>query len=486
MSVVEAMLADGVAAVERRFQEAARAAMEQPAGRIALVLHLSRLRPPTLKPYHRRIALSLLQDVAARHDGQVFALANTDLVLLCQVTKARRRLASAAVPQPEELPGVLGRLLRVDDVAMADLVSYWPLEQAVARLRDYAQARARSGEAVMLADADPGGQGQAIDAMAGLIGTASLADLMHSQTAITLEPGLSVAGGGLYPLFREVGFSIAGLEARAGGGGGVYADPFLFRHLAVRLDQRMLEVLQREIGRGGALDVLRQPGPAGEMPPVLHLNLTLAGVLSPSCDRLLAAIARKGANVAVEISLIEALTDPPGFLAARRKLARAASGLVLDGVSHLAMLLSRPWLLQADMLKLDWSPRLLELAAHEQQAMGSALAQAGPQRIVLHRAETEAALRWGMARGIRRFQGRYVDAMLGAARIVSCPAAAACTLRQCIERATATARAGRAGCGNPGLLNAGAPMNVPVPAPALPVRASAAPPPYARAEAMAL
>jgi hypothetical protein len=84
-----------------------------------------------------------------------------------------------------------------------------------------------------------------------------------------------------------------------------------------------------------------------------------------------------------------------------------------------------------------------------------------------------------MARGIRRFQGRYVDAMLGAARIVSCPAAETCTLRQCIERATATARAGRAGCGNLALLNAGAPMRVP----AVPVRASAPPLPYAQAGA---
>ena len=72
----------------------------------------------------------------------------------------------------------------------------------------------------------------------------------------------------------------------------------------------------------------------------------------------------------------------------------------------------------------------------------------GTDKVVLHHAETEAALRWGLAHGIRRFQGRHVDAMLGASRIVSCGQAEACTLRQCIERAGAAGRVGRAGCVN--------------------------------------
>jgi hypothetical protein len=43
--------------------------------------------------------------------------------------------------------------------------------------------------------------------------------------------------------------------------------------------------------------------------------------------------------------------------------------------------------------------------------------------------------------------------MLGAARIVACRQAEACTLRQCIERSSATGTAGRTGCTNLRLLD---------------------------------
>jgi hypothetical protein len=76
---------------------------------------------------------------------------------------------------------------------------------------------------------------------------------------------------------------------------------------------------------------------------------------------------------------------------------------------------------------------------------------------VLHRAETEPALSWGLQRGIRCFQGRHVDAMLAAERITHCAHALACTLRQCIDRAAATGSAGRIGCKNTAMLDAAHP-----------------------------
>ena len=62
---------------------------------------------------------------------------------------------------------------------------------------------------------------------------------------------------------------------------------------------------------------------------------------------------------------------------------------------------------------------------------------------MLHGADTEAALRWGLAQGIRRFQGGHVDPTLGAERMMACPVAAGCTLQECAERAAATGAVGR-------------------------------------------
>jgi len=79
---------------ERLLHEASERAMRHPAGRVALVLHLSRLAPPAPRPHHIRVARVLLQDSAQRFGGQVIGLRNQDLVLL----GAESGAANAACP----------------------------------------------------------------------------------------------------------------------------------------------------------------------------------------------------------------------------------------------------------------------------------------------------------------------------------------------------------------------------------------------------
>lgn len=454
-------------AVERLLLEAARRAERVTQGRLAVVLHLSRLHPPAPRPHHCRIARALLQDTAARHDGQVFVLRNEDMVLLCRATPpGQAGLAMRqGVPEPETLPEIMGRLLRVDTPNGAELVSVWPLETQAGQLLAYAAARvAQSGEPLPIEE-DVVGQPGMVDAVANLVGTAALSDLLQRQTAILLPGGADPQGPAPRPLYQEVTFSLAALEARIATTCHASADPFLFRHLAGRMDQRMLEALRTQIGSGGPLDVSLMPAAIMDLPatrpPVLHLNLTLPGVLSSAFARFTDSCVRTHAPLGIEISFIEAAADPRGFARARAMIAAAGFALVIDGVSHHAMLISRPWALQADFLKLDWSPRLVDLPDRERVALTDALTEAGPARMILHRAETEAALRWGLAQGIRRFQGRHVDAILGAARIVGCAHAPHCTLRQCIERGGGTDHAGRVGCRNLALLDAGAPASLP-------------------------
>jgi hypothetical protein len=141
--------------------------------------------------------------------------------------------------------------------------------------------------------------------------------------------------------------------------------------------------------------------------------------------------------VRIEVALVEACGDAAAFGHARGVLADAGLPLVLDGVSYLALLLAQPDALCPDLLKLDWSPVLPDLRSEERQQVAAALARIGPDRVVLHHADTEAALCWGMAQGLRRFQGRHVDAILAAGRILACPLAAGCTVRHCMERAAA-------------------------------------------------
>jgi EAL domain-containing protein (putative c-di-GMP-specific phosphodiesterase class I) len=263
--------------------------------------------------------------------------------------------------------------------------------------------------------------------------------------------------------FRELTFSLDVLETRLPATMRPEQDTALLLHLGRYLDQRMLQVLRLDRGSATPLDI----GVNADI--ALHLNLSLPGVLSNAFAVFAEDCRAAGRSLGIEISLVEAVADPPAFARAAARLRRLGARLVLDGVSHLALALSRPALLGADLIKLAWSSRITELPPDDQEALGTGLRDAEPARIVLQRAETEAAVRWGLANGIRLFQGRYVDQMQAVRRMVACPKAAACTLRQCVERAIATGGAGRASCANLPLLDAALPP--PGTAPATPLAA---------------
>lgn len=299
----------------------------------------------------------------------------------------------------------------------------------------------------------------AVKAVVDLLESGAAFDVMHRQTAIQLGSGTD----SLRPIYHHVSFSLAALDARVGGHGATGSDPTLLRHLGVHLDQKMLDALRRHLHAGGPLDVA--PHHAATYPPVpVHVHLTLDALRSDAFGGFLLAAGRVGAPLSVEVSAIEAAADAPGFVAVRDALAGAGVPLVLGGINHLTLQLARPWVLRPSLLKLDWSPRLPDLDRAAAGRLERVLADIGPAAVILARAETEAALHWGMTRGIRKFQGRHVDAMLAASRLVACRHASRCTLRQCLERAAAIAPAGRAGCLDTALLDAGAPARLPVPA----------------------
>jgi EAL domain-containing protein (putative c-di-GMP-specific phosphodiesterase class I) len=389
--------------------------------RAALVLYLSRLQAPAPRPHHRRIARAMLNDAAQNHAGEVFARGSGDLVLLCDPAGAAGLLDS------------LARLFSADAPASDRLLSLWTLPQDSSLLEAYLGRTAVSPAPLE----EPDAASASIGALDALIGTTHLSDLIRRQTAIHLTP----AGMGV--LYRELSFSVPALNARMHDGVPVDADPYLFRHLAARLDARMIDLVGHELGGHQTLTPR----------PTLHLNLTLHAILSPAFLRLADIVRAAPAQIGVEIALVEAYADPLKFAAARMVLRAHGFTVVLDAASYSALLIARPEALDPDLVKLDWTPRMAALEEPEQDLLAAAIQRLGPQRIVLHRTETEEAVAWGIAHGIARFQGRHVDAILAASRIAVCAHATGCTLRQCIERAAATGTAGRSGCRDTALLD---------------------------------
>lgn len=270
--------------IGRHLLEAVERALRAPHGRMALVLHLSSMARPAPRAYHRRIARAVMDDAAQRHCGQVFALHNDDLLLLF-------RSEDAGIPVVQ----TLARLFMADVPDAARVTTLWSLARDGAAVLHYAQTRLLDAVPDPALD-EPVGSAHAIDAIESIVQHSRLSDLTQRQTAVLLVPGSQAR---LRPLFREITFSVAVLEARIAAVGQAHADPFLFRHLAGRLDGRMLDALRQDLQVNGPLTA-----GAREHDPMLHVNLTLAGILSDGFAQFAAACRAVGARIGIEVSLV--------------------------------------------------------------------------------------------------------------------------------------------------------------------------------------
>lgn len=396
---------------------------QQP-GRLALGLHLSRLLPaPRL--HHRRIARALLEDAAARREGQLFWLANGDLLLLFAASDCGASLAT-----------LLARLFKVDAPNPGLLLSRWLLPADAEELLAYLDDVSALAGAGLVSDGAPE-PGRALPGpvVARPPNPAPLAEKLGRQTAVLVGP---LGSARLRPLFRELG---PGPTAAS------EADPFPARADDGACEQRFLATAAADMRRRGTLLAWALDGRLE-----LHVNLGPQAILTPSFDAFAAACNTSGTRACIEVALPEAGADPDSFLLARDRLRAAGLGFVLDAVSLHALLITRPASLEPDLVKLDWCRQMPESG----EPLAHALQALGPARVLLNRADGEDALRWGMAHGIRRFQGKHVDAMLAVSRLATCLHAPNCTLRQCTEREASTSAVTRGGCRNHDLLDAAA------------------------------
>lgn len=403
-------------------------------GRIAVHLHLSRLRPYNRQDGHLRIVLRMLDPLIQFYRGQIFLLSNADIVFIC------------AEASPEEVEAIASRvraLFSKDPLTFGDSgdgrdrfftlydleVQYHGFLALAARLTDEARQRQRAASKAKPVEAlTPERLGDIVQRLEEI----DIARLVRRQAAVGL--GEKNAAGAI---FQEYFFSMADLQRAIAPGVNVLANRWLFQHLSQALDQYMLRSLQKAALRA--------------LPPAVSLNLNMATLLSPGFKTFERWLQGR-VGLVVEAQVVDVFADLGTYFFARDRLREAGHRVLLDGLTPLTLQLLDVSLYGADLFKLNWSPDLAEPG--QTREVGPKLAELGFDRVILGRCDSETAIQWGLSLGIASFQGRFVDAMSSAVAMAQCPKAAACTLAQCTARHTVIAGPQRGECQNLPLLDA--------------------------------
>ena len=373
--------------------------------RLAAFIHISRLRPENRREHNLRIATHTFDNIIGQFEGEVFVLSNSDIVFIAhgvprlQIERSIERLRALFSEDPLIYStGMSGKFCTWYDLA-----------------QDYDNLAALS-KSLML-------QTAAIEE-----GTTQSADLipLTSRTVANLEDALNKADitnyvrnqtvciyahGAIQPVFDELYVSIGDLQKTLLPAYDFRGSRWLFQHLTETLDRRMFAYL-------GGLEYRPDR--------VFSINLNISSVLSPefaAYDRALTASAR-GGNLVIEIQKHDIFADMGAYVFAQEYLHERTHKLCLDGITHLTLPFIDRERLKLDLIKLCWSPELIEKRDRLLPQLKDDIARIGGQRFIMIHCDTPDALEIGGELGISMFQGRYVSHVLQRSR-TSQPAKAA-------------------------------------------------------------
>ncbi|MBI5165296.1 MAG: hypothetical protein HY985_15500 [Magnetospirillum sp.] len=407
-------------------------------GRLALHIHLSRLLPQNREESKVRIAFRMFESMVDLYRGQMFLLTNFDIALICKdarladldaiVFKLRALFAKDPLTYAEGADGE-DRFATFYDLESEYDEFFVVVGQLVVEARKRIASERITPKAVDI-------NSKNLSRLLERIASTDIAGVVRRQPCVRItEKNIAEVA------FQEFYMSIGDLQKALAPDVNLLANRWLFQHLSQVLDLRVLSVLQDAGFR--------------KMPATFSVNLNMSTVETAVFQQFEQSI-RGRANLVVEFQLIDIFANLDGFFRIRNHLRAHGHKTVLDGMSPITLQFMDAELYDTDYVKLSWSPDMADPLQTSEVA--HALGPVGFDRVILTRCDAEGAIAWGLARGIRHFQGRFLDAMVGAVTMAMCPKSSACTLPQCIQRHSVISGRVRAECGDNDMLDAFPPL----------------------------
>jgi EAL domain-containing protein (putative c-di-GMP-specific phosphodiesterase class I) len=369
--------------------------------RQAVHIHLSRLREHNRRSHHMRIAEMTFSSFVQRFEGQIFTLANADLVFLCK---------SGHRDEIDEVVDKLRYLFSEDPLTRADTAEdvggfcdWYDLAKDVDAFQGAAQKLMGAAESARESDTDaPAAEAlkplepKLLDLVEKALSHADISTLLRRQPVCVVVDGKAARE----PVFTELYVSIADLQEMIAPGIDLLANRWLFQYLTQVLDKRVLAYLKR-----ARRDVLKER---------ISININMATLLSPEFVAFDSELgAEECGTIAIELQSFDIIADMSSFQFICDFLRDRGYRLCFDGLTHLTLQYIDRQRLGIDLLKVYWSADMADyLSGGRLKEMRQFVTRAGEGRIILCRCDTEQAIEIGQSLGISLFQGRYVDAML--------------------------------------------------------------------------
>jgi hypothetical protein len=402
-------------------------------GRMAVHLHMSRLLPHNREEAKIRIAFRIFEQQVDLYRGQIFLLTNSDIMLICKDASVedletyvnKMRAMFSKDPLTYDVEGEEGdRFVTYYDLEFEYDAFFTLCGQLVAEAKKRI-ARDRAAPSIQELDA------KSLTAVLERIASTDVAGVVRRQPCVRISEKNAAE-----TMFQEFFISIGDLQKVLAPDVNLLSNRWLFQHLSQALDLQVLSTLRTAGFR--------------RLPAAFSVNLNMSTVDTPAFQQFHHSLGNR-AGLFVELQLVDIFNDLDGFFRTRDQLRERGCVTVLDGINALTLQFMDAELYETDFVKVTWSPDMADIVQSDE--ICRSLAPVGFERIILSRCDTETSIRWGLDHGIRHFQGRYLDAMVGAVTMTQCDKASACTLAQCIARHGVISGKLRTDCGNNAMLD---------------------------------
>lgn len=375
-------------------------------GRKAVHIHLSRLAPENRVAQRLRIATSTFESLVKMLQGQLFALANGDLIFIFKdhnlndvdsaIVKLQFMFADDAlfIDAPDGEMGDFATLhdIETDYQDMLKVAQRLVAEEGKRRKPEVkpdtplAQSRARPLDPIT-----PSILFRIEDALV----QADLSNLIRRQSISAV-----VGDSPPQPVFTELFVSIADLRTTLLPNIDLTSDRWLFQHLTDTLDRRVLAMLTKNDDRTLDSD--------------FSMNLNVPTLISPEFlkfdDNIKAGVRN---SIVIELQEIDIFNDLSAYLFARDFAHECGYRICIDGVSWQSLPFVSRSRLGADLIKLIWNPAMAELAETDNgYEFRQLLKRNGLNRLILARCDGADAVEYGQAQGITLFQGRHIEDLI--------------------------------------------------------------------------